>query len=187
MSDVNISDVSISDIVAGLEIEPEDTEDFGDVLGDVVGDVQIGSLWGSFKKLGKSIGSAAKSIARSPIVKTVAGGAAIVFPPVGIPATAALVAADRAIAIAEGKKGTPKQQAAMKQAIGNTVKLAQKGDPDAKRAVEFMTLAGQIRAKTGGHPIGPPKLSAAQAKEAIEGPLVQPNGQIVRGKWLKVG
>lgn len=100
--------------------------------------------------------SIAKAIAKSPITKIVAGGAAFVFPPVGVPALAAVGMADKLIdgakkanqvasALKKGKANpralTPKQKAdinagvAAKNILIRTQALAKKGDPNAKRAL----------------------------------------------------
>jgi acetylornithine deacetylase/succinyl-diaminopimelate desuccinylase-like protein len=52
------------------------------------------SFIGSIAKIGKSI-------IKSDVTKVVVGGAAIVFPPVGVPAVAALAVANTALAVAE--------------------------------------------------------------------------------------
>lgn len=131
----------------------------------------------------KSIGRVAKKVIKSKLTKAVVGGVAIVFPPVGVPAAAALVAADRIVRTAEGSKGTPKQRAAVHRAIKRTVIEAKAGDPDAERAIEFMALAKRLRAaqaaaqKRAGGPSGP----------RVSGPIVTSRGRIVRGVWVRVG
>lgn len=85
------------------------------------------------------------AVIKSPITKAVVGGVALVFPPVGVPMAAGLVVADRAVRIAEGVKGTPKQQGVMKRTIMNTIKLAKQGDKGAKQAVSMMAAATRIR------------------------------------------
>lgn len=89
----------------------------------------------------------AKKLVKSPLVKTVVGGAAVIFPPIGVPAAAALatasaianavdskipgvkaaaekVVANTASVIAAGKKAPPNSQAA-KDAKGAEIALAQ--------------------------------------------------------------
>lgn len=57
-----------------------------------------------------SIANIGKSIIKSPITTAVAGGVAVVFPPVGVPAVAAVATANRALALAES---TPQGKAAL--------------------------------------------------------------------------
>jgi hypothetical protein len=74
------------------------------------------SFIGSIAKIGKSI-------IKSDITKVVVGGAAIVFPPVGVPAVAALAVANTALAVAEPAVNKaagalkPKAKARVKAAI----------------------------------------------------------------------
>lgn len=100
--------------------------------------------------------SIAKAIAKSPIVKVVAGAAAFVCPVVGVPALAAIGMADKIIdgakkanqvaaSIKKGKvnpkKLSPMQKRdinagiAAKNILLNTQRLAKQGDPGAKRAL----------------------------------------------------
>jgi len=67
----------------------------------------------------------AKSIVKSPLVKTVVGGAAIIFPPLGVPAAAALATAS-AIAKAVDSK-LPGVRAAAQKVVGNTFKVIAAG------------------------------------------------------------
>lgn len=134
-----------------------DVEILGDLITDNLGDDDlIGDddeiLGGFFDSIAKVAGGAikgvvkvGKSIVKSPITKVVAGAAAIVIPPVGIPASAALVVADRAVRTMEGFRGDPKKAAVVRQAVTATAQLAKKGDPDARRAVEFIKLAERLR------------------------------------------
>jgi hypothetical protein len=92
-----------------------------------------------FKKAWHSI----KTVSRSPILKSVAGGLAIVFPAVGLPAMAAIVASNKALDLAE------KGDAKARSLISNTVALAKQGHPDAVRAVKVLTL---VKAQRRGDP-----------------------------------
>lgn len=100
-----------------------------------------------------SIAHIAKSVIHSPITKIVAGGAAFVFPPIGVPASAALLVADRAVAIADGMKHTtPAKRAEVTKAVKHTIALAKMKDPhgnpvhpDALKAAEYMKLSQQLR------------------------------------------
>lgn len=68
----------------------------------------------------------AKTLVKSPIVKTVATGAAIVFPPVGIPAAAAIATAS-AIASATEPHAPAGVQAAAVKIVQNTAKVIAAG------------------------------------------------------------
>jgi len=183
--------VVISEIL-GAMMEPETEETIGDILddayitaeglGDVsIGDVSIGSI---FSKIAHSIKSAAKAVVHSPIVKMTAVGASFVFPP-AVAASTALIAADRILAVADGKKkATPKAREEVKKAIAVTAEQAKAGNPEAQKAIEYMTLSRQLRAATGGKTVGPSKVDKSKT---FTGPLVLPNNTIVRGTWLKVG
>lgn len=75
----------------------------------------------------------AKQLVKSPVVKTVVGGAALVFPPVGVPAAAALATA-AAVANAVDSK-VPAARAAALKVVENTTKLAKAGDKGAEIAL----------------------------------------------------
>lgn len=93
------------------------------------------SLWGSFKK-----------IVKSPVTKAAAGGLAVVFPPVGLPAAAAVATADTVIRVAE--KGTPKQKKAARKLIAGTKRAAARGDDGASRALGTMRQLYRARKAT---------------------------------------
>jgi hypothetical protein len=100
-----------------------------------------------------SIAHIAKSVIHSPITRVVAGAAAFVFPPIGVPASAALLVADRAVQIADGlKHTTPAKRAEITKAVHHTIALAKMKDshgnpehPDALKAAEYMKLSQQLR------------------------------------------
>ncbi len=78
----------------------------------------------------------AKDLVKSPIVKTVVGGAAIVFPPVGVPAAAALATA---AAVAKGVDSPILKVAdAARRVVQNTAQLAQRGDSGAQKALSLI-------------------------------------------------
>lgn len=116
---------------------------------NAVQDIQLLGLdeelgFGFLKSIGKGIGKAAKSVGKvakavvkSPITKVVAGGVAVVFPPVGISAMAALTVADKVVTAAEQTKDVAKRAAALRTIVA-TKKEAQKGDVGAKRALLVM-------------------------------------------------
>lgn len=77
----------------------------------------------------------AKQLVKSPVVKTVVGGAALVFPPAGVPAAAALATAN-AVANAVDSKA-PGVRAAAEKIVANTAKLIATGKnapPNSKAA-----------------------------------------------------
>lgn len=112
----------------------------------------------------------AKQLVKSPIVKTVVGGAAIVFPPIGIPAAGALATA-AAIAAAVDSKAPGVRQAAL-QIVQNTTKLARSGDKGAQIALSQISTQKQaLTAKKLASP-------AANAKRIVFD--VHPGGRISR-------
>ncbi len=80
-----------------------------------------------------------KKVVKSPITKVIVGGVAIVFPPVGVPAAAALVAADQVVRASESSD--PKVAAKAKATIAATTKLANAGDAHAQAALKIMVVA----------------------------------------------
>jgi hypothetical protein len=182
----NESDVNISGDGSG---------DHAEVLG-ALSDDSIGGLFSFVKKAAKyavapvafvhkaawdaapkAWRDTAKKVVHSGVTKSVVGGVAIAFPPVGVPAAAGLVIADKALQVAEGIQGTPAQQEAMKRTITNTVAAAAKGDQDADRAVHAMALARHLRAV---------KASKEPSGARVSAPLVHPDGRIEHGVWVKV-
>jgi hypothetical protein len=75
----------------------------------------------------------AKQAVKSPVVKSVALGAAIVFPPIGIPAAAALATAAAVAAGVDSAKSGVRQAA--RQIVDNTATLARFGDKGAQIAL----------------------------------------------------
>lgn len=77
----------------------------------------------------------ARTLIKSPLIKTVVGGAAIVFPPVGLPAAAALATASAVAAAVDSK--SPGVRAAAQRVVGNTFKViaaGKKAAPNSKAA-----------------------------------------------------
>lgn len=58
-------------------------------------------MFGFIKKAVKSVGGGLKAVVKSNLTKAVVGGAAFVFPPVGVPAAAGLAAATAGLKIAD--------------------------------------------------------------------------------------
>jgi hypothetical protein len=170
------------DFIGDLGSDPDDPT--GAPTGILGGDDDA-LISGFFDDVVSSVAKVGAGIIKSPITKVVAGATAVVFPPVGIPATAALVVADQAIRVAEGMKGTPKQQAVMKKAIGHTVKVAtgKIAAPralklDAQRAVSFMSATRKLRATEAE--------KVAKGRPILEGLFVDKNGRVTRGRFAKV-
>lgn len=92
-------------------------------------------------KVAKAAASATKSVVKSPITKSVVGVTAVVYPPVGVPAAAAVAVADKTIT--ELEKGN----ATAKKAVVNTTIAAQKGDGGARRMLQTMALVKRARGK----------------------------------------
>lgn len=82
---------------------------------------------------------ATKSIIKSPVTKVIVGGVAVVFPPVGVPATAALIVADRVVRASESKDA--KVRDAAKKQIAATAALAAKGNTHAQAAMKSFDVA----------------------------------------------
>ena len=91
-----------------------------------------------------SIGNALKKVTQSGVFKTVAGGVALAFPPAAA-ALPAIAVAGKVLDAAQGKSGTPAQQAAATRTIANTAKAAKAGDPAAKRAAGALVGAAKLR------------------------------------------
>lgn len=83
----------------------------------------------------------ARQLVKSPVVKTVVGGAAIVFPPIGVPAAGALATA-AAVAAAVDSQAPGVRTAALK-IVQNTTKLARQGDKGAQIALSQITTQKQ--------------------------------------------
>lgn len=126
---------------------------------------EVGSLWGSIKKgvkkIGKTAGKVGKFVAKSPLVKIVATGAAFVFPPIGVPALAAVAAANALV-------GATKDAGKAAKALGvikTTRALAAQGDVSAQRAVALLANAAR------GAKIAPPR---PVARAVAPRPAVRP-------------
>ncbi len=107
-----------------------------------------------FSKAWRSVRKTAGKIVRSPIVKVAATGLAIVCPPAGAGTMAALAAADKVIAIADGldpeSKGKAKlpaskapMKAEAKKVILATLKNADSGDAHSRHGAMMLGLASR--------------------------------------------
>lgn len=97
-----------------------------------------------------SIAKVAKAVIKSPITKVAAGGLAVAFPVVGIPAAAGVAIAGKVVDAAQGKRGTPAQQATAKRVVANTIIAARQGDAGAARAVVAMKKAQTAKGLVAG-------------------------------------
>lgn len=118
--------------------------------------------FGFLKKAVKSIGKAAASVARNPMVKIVASGAALVFPPVGVPAVVAVNTADKVLAGLNSK--VPAQVKAATNIVQRTAALAKNGDKDASRALAL--VAKRKRNLAAGKGTRPAAVQAAAQRSA---------------------
>lgn len=79
------------------------------------------------------------------LLKPIAGGLAIVYPPVGVPLAAGIMVADKANGAINSKD--PKRKAAAVRVVAHTVKLAQSGHKGAANGLTLMVKrAAQTRA-----------------------------------------
>lgn len=108
--------------------------DFLDVSGEY--DPAVGNIFGDAWR-------ATKKIIKSPVTKVIVGATAVVFPPVGVPATAALIVADRVVRATDSKD--PKKAAAAKATIKATATLAAKGDTHAQAAMKSFDVAKSLQ------------------------------------------
>jgi type II secretory pathway pseudopilin PulG len=106
---------------------------------------EVGSFWSKLKKgvksVGKAVGKVGKAVVKSPLVKGLATGAAFVFPPVGVPALAAVATANGLIAATKDVKKAAQAVGVIKR----TQALARTGNPDAQRAVKLLATAARAR------------------------------------------
>ncbi len=113
---------------------------------------EMGALFGiklpKIRITAKGMLKLATNLAKSPVTKAVAGGAAFVFPPVGVPLAAGVVVADR---LARNVKSpNPKRRAAAKAVVVRTAQLAKAGDQSAVRGLKL--IAQQQRKRTAARP-----------------------------------
>lgn len=177
---------------------------------------RIGGWPGSFvravSKIGKSkllseVTNAVKTVAQSKITGAVVGAAAVVFPPVGIPAAAAYATANAALSTLDRAKaiknearavlsnGTSAQKAALASRAGEIrdaltraanvrdklreiATRAQQGDFAARKTARIFSHVMAHRRRVEQHGL---KLDG---KQTMPGLLVTDVGRILPGKWL---
>ncbi len=171
-----------------------------------------GSFLNAVKKVAKSklvsqVANSVKSVVQSKITGAVVGAAAVVFPPVGIPAAAAYATANTAIAALDRasqikeqaqailSSGTSAQKAALqakapaiKQVLSRAVAVKQKLREIARRASRG-DVAARKTARIFGHVIEHRRRvkqygQKLQGKSFTPGLLVTEYGKVVPGKWL---
>ena len=167
---------------------------------------KIGSIAKS--KLVADVGHAVKSVVQSKVTGAAVGVAAVVFPPVGLPAAAAYSTANTALAAIERAKamkeaaqsvlasGTAAQKAALvskapaikaalQQAASVREKLrevaarAKQGDVAARKTARIFRHVVEHRKRVQGYE---PQL---HGKQSTSGLLVTPTGRILPGTWLR--
>lgn len=130
------------------------------------------------------IGKAVKSVVKSPYLKVAISGVALVFPAVGVPAMAALVATEKALDAAEQTADTAKKLGAEKL-LKATADLAKGGDKDAIRAMATIKQVQTLRAKSAGQPVFSAVRAIAAGKE-LDGILVA-GEKMTSGKYRLMG
>lgn len=129
--------------------DPQDVYD--DMLSGLADsdDTETGEVAGLFDTVAAGLKSEGKdqSVTKAlpSLIRASKGMTAFLFPPTGVPLTVGLVVADRALRLADGLKGTTEQHKAARVVLANTVKLAKKGHPPAKKAVELLGTASRVR------------------------------------------
>src|SRR6478735_5456806 len=179
--------------------------------------VHIGGFPGSFfkavKKVGKTkllsnVASAVKSVVKSKLVGAAVGAAAVVFPPVGLPAAAAYATANAALATLdkansvknEARKvlasGTAAEKALLRSkapqiadtlrkavAVRNKLKeitqRAQRGEIGARKTASIFSHVVAHRTRVQS------LVGKAKSEEGMPGLLVTKYGKIVPGQWLQ--
>ncbi len=178
--------------------------------------VHVGAWPGNFinavakvgkSKLLKDVSNAVKSVAHSKLTGAAVGAAAVVFPPVGVPAAAAYATANAAIATLERANevknvarnvlanGTQAQKSALssrsaeirdalsraatvKDKLREIARRAQQGDVGAKKTARIFSHVMAHRQRVQGHD------AKLQGSQMMPGLLVTELGKIIPGRWL---
>lgn len=137
-------------------------------LGYMLGWSPFKAIKSAVKSVGKTVSKVAKkgsklgkALVNSKLVKATVAGAAIVFPPVGVPAAAAMAVATGVVAATKSKN--PQQRAAAVKSVKATAALADKGDKPAQVALATMSnvaLAAKARAAAAKKPAPKPAIKA---------------------------
>lgn len=180
--------------------------------------VRISGWPGSFiKKVGKiaksklvaDVGKAVKSVVQSKVTGAAVGLAAVVFPPVGLPAAAAYATANTALAALERAKavkdtaqtvlasGSPAQKAelirrapqvkavldkaaSVRSRLREVAQRANRGDVAARKTARVFQHVVEHRKRVQGYE---PQLYGNQSAPGL---LVTPEGRIMPGKWIRL-
>jgi hypothetical protein len=180
--------------------------------------VRISGWPGSFiKRIGKiakskliaDVGHAIKSVVQSKVTGAALGVAAVVFPPVGLPAAAAYATANSALAAIERARalknaaqsvlangtaaqkavlasGAAELKAALEQAANVRAKLrevalrAKQGDLAARKTARIFRYVVEHRKRVQDYE------PALHGKQAMPGLLVAPAGRVMQNKWLRL-
>lgn len=160
-------------------------------------------------KLLASVSNAVKSVVQSKVTGAALGAAAVVFPPVGVPAAAAYATANAALASIERAKQlkaaaqaalasgsaahkallaqrAPELKAALAQAENVRAKLrevamrAKQGDLAARKTARIFRHVFEHRQRVQNYDPG------LHGKQSTPGLMVAPGGEILPGKWLRL-
>lgn len=132
----------------------------GNLIGyqDAVGN-WFSSAWKGVKKGVKAVGK----VARSPALKAVAGGLALVVPPAGAGLAAGIAAAEVANKVAANvQSSNPKVKGAFANLIRRTAALSKAGDPGARAGLAMIVNAQ--RAQRGVAAVASPARALAVAR-----------------------
>ena len=181
--------------------------------------VHVGGFPGSFfkavKKVGKSkllgaVASAVKSVVKNKITGAVVSAAAVVFPPVGLPAAAAYATANQALTVLDKANaiknqaksvlatGTQAQKmllrakapqiaealrraADMRKRLRDLAQRAQRGDLAARKTASILSHVMAHRNRVQAQAAK----SKSQAKAGAPGLLVTQHGKVVPSRWLQ--
>ncbi len=166
-------------------------------------------------KVSEPVLKVAAPVIKSPITKAIAGGLALVYPPVGIPLSAGLVAADaylrmaekaksaatmglavadKVLAAANGKLPAMKTapaavsqalQLAAKATVSATYAAAKTGNPGAVRGVQMLVAARKVQQAVPRAQALVPKVADAAPGAILHGNLVTKDRKVIRGPWVR--
>lgn len=117
-------------------------------------------------KVIRQVASSLRAVVRSPITASLVAAAAMVFPPVGVPAAAALAAANTAISVvetAERMRKAAQAAAARGNLAERALRVLSTAVPETRAALKQVTIARRLP----GISTAPLPLTPAQAKQAL--------------------
>jgi hypothetical protein len=116
------------------------------------------------KALLRGVAKVAKKTVKSPALKLTVKGLAVAYPPVGVPAAAALATANSVVAHAESADRA--KRALAQKLCKQTAAAARKGDPDAARGLAVLLVAKRMRAaQRSAYRVRIRTMKAAQVKK----------------------